>query len=150
MITVRDATRDDIPALLPQARAFADTFDAKTALWPGDTEAAQFLARFIEEQPVFVAETEDGTLVGFIMGMFAPHYFNQQILTLTELAWWVQPEHRGSRAALLLLQAFSDCGALHAEWTMLSLEESSQLNDRTLAKRGFRRVERSYLKEASV
>lgn len=146
-VTVRRAALADVPWLIPQARAFAESMGSTVPIWPGDEHAAEFLAQFIEHQHVFVAEMEDGEGVGFIMGMLTPHYFNGAIITLTELAWWVAPEHRGSRAGLYLLEAFSDYGREVATWTTLSLEENSPIHDRTMEKRGFHRVERVYLRE---
>jgi hypothetical protein len=97
--------------------------------------------------PCFIAE-RDGP-VGFVSGMLAAHPYNPALTVLTEMFWWVAPEARGSRAGLLLLDAFLAYGERNADWIIFTLEHHSPVNERTLTKRGFHLHERSYLYEVT-
>lgn len=132
-----------------QLREFAGSFGSSYSLWPGGPEAFAILKQMIGAGVFFVAETTEGEGVGFILGHLAPHYFNPTLFVLSELAWWVDPAHRGSRAGLLLLNAFIAEGERSAHWISFSLEAQSPVNERTLAKRGFRKYETAFLREVS-
>lgn len=96
--------------------------------------------------PCWFDRVERRTL-GLIGGQLAPHPFNPELLVLTELFWWVDPEHRGGRAGAMLLDAFTAYGEEHAHWILFTLEHESPVNDRCLTKRGFALKERCYLRE---
>lgn len=148
-VTVRRAVPGDVPWLLPQLREFADGFGSDYEMWPGDDDAELILRQMIGAAVFFVAVTEEGMGVGYIVGHLAPHYFNPRLFVLSELAWWVAPEHRGSRAGLLLLNAFLEVGDRSAHWVSFTLEAKSPVNERTLTRRGFTLYERAYLREVT-
>lgn len=79
--------------------------------------------------------------------MLGFHPYNPAIRVLTETFWWVTPNARGSRAGLMLLDAFTAYGERNADWIVFTLEHHSPVNERTLTKRGFHLHERSYLRE---
>lgn len=148
-ITVRPATGEDIPWMLDQLKAFDDFNDFPVQLFPEELKAIQVLDEIIAKHPVFVAE-QDAELLGFIAGVLTPHFFNQDVMVMTELLWWVQPEHRGTRAGLLLLNAFEDCGEREADVLIMTLEHKSPVNPKTLTRRGYLPCEHSYAKLARV
>lgn len=53
---------------------------------------------------LFVAEIE-GEVVGFVAGVSGALLGNGAVKTGTEVAWWIQPEHRGGSIAIKLLKA---------------------------------------------
>ena len=53
-----------------------------------------------------VAE-KDGRLVGMLLGYITEHYFGRDLIAL-DYMWFVDQEHRGSRAGVELLFAFQD------------------------------------------
>jgi hypothetical protein len=68
---------------------------------------------------------------------------------LSELFWWVSPEHRGGLAGARLLAHFIDYGEKNADWIQMTLEAGSPVNEHTLTRLGFQLYERSYLKEVA-
>ena len=74
-----------------------------------------------------------------------PHMFNQQVLTFTELVWWVPPEHRGTRAGLILLDAM-DKIAQSCDIAVFSTESNSPISSRALTKRGYVPQEQAFVK----
>lgn len=145
--TVRPATVQDIPWLLDELRKFSAFFGTRKPLFPEDEDKAlAVVSGLIGSQVFFVSETE-GQRSGFIAGILAPHGFNDEIIQLTEVFWWVSPEYRHTRAAAALYSEFMRVGKEQADWIVMTLEMSSPVNPALFEKRGFRLHERSYLLE---
>ena len=85
--------------------------------------------------------------VGFLVGSLIPHYFNPALIVLSQVLWWVNPEARMSRAPAALLDAYQALGRERAHWIQFSRQEHTPIRDASLARRGFRLVERTYLEE---
>lgn len=161
-VVVRPALLTDIDWLIVQLRAFSDFFSKEISLFPRDEGHARTqLGLLIQGHYCRIAEAQDNTAVlnpatgktlgepraGFIAAMVSPHWFNPEVITATEIFWWVSPEHRLSRAGGLLLSDYIEWGKKTAHWIALGLEENSPIKDETLAKRGFRLKEKSYILE---
>lgn len=56
------------------------------------------------DNPVVFAEVIVGK--GFIVGMIAPSFLHPGRLQCSELAWYVEPEYRGTTAALRLMRRY--------------------------------------------
>lgn len=147
-VTVRPAEGEDIPWLLDQLRAFDEFVQAGYNLFPDLETARAKVDELVSTQPFFVSES-DGELTGFICGYINYHFLNPALLVLTELFWWVIPEHRGTRAGALLYDAFMDVGMKEAHWIIMTLESNSPVKAETLTRRGFRHQETSYLMEVA-
>lgn len=94
----------------------------------------------------FVAKI-NGEPVGAIGGLVLPHVFNPKIICLTEIFWYVLPEYRNTRAGVLLLNEFTSRGNLIADETTLCLLHTSQVNIKSLNKRGYFLGEYAFRKE---
>lgn len=146
-LTVRPASTDDIDWLLVQLQAFAAFYGTKRDLFPTEAFAREACVRMVTMHLVLVADHPAVGPVGFISGYVVPHPYNPAIRMLSESFWWVEEEHRGSRAGMLLLNAFLDWGREHADWITFGLEANSPVGDEVLLKRGFRLQERNFLLE---
>ena len=148
MYRISPAQADDVTWLLAQLRDFDRFFGALHPLFPPDQQHAEvLLTTLIAEHPFLMAWEDGDTRVGFIAGSLAPHPYNPNLMLLSEMFWWVAPEHRGSRAGLLLLDAFIRVGRQTANWIVFTLEAKSPINPATLERRGFTLFERNYLLE---
>lgn len=150
-ILIRRARSDDIPWLIEQLRAFSAFFGTERPIFPTDQQRAeQFLEGLIFQHPFHVAHDWTHGRIGFIAGALAPHPYNQTIRQLTEMFWWVTPEHRRSRAGSMLLEAFVEEGKQRAHWIVMTLEHNSPVKDATLTKRGFKHMSRDFLLETGL
>lgn len=100
----------------------------------------------IKDRTAWVAFKED-IPVGALGSLLLPNVFNPELASLAEVFWYVLPEYRRGRAGLLLLDVFDECGKQRAYDSTLSLLDSSEVNDKTLARRGFYLAEKGYRKE---
>lgn len=143
---IRHSTADDLDWLMTELKEFANFFGSKHSLFGEEQYWRDGLLMLMRDHLVLVAEDENG-LAGLIAGIKTPHLFNPKILVLSETFWWVSPQRRTSRAGVLLLKAFMDYGKQNCDWTIITLEDESPINEKSLIKRGFRPKERSYLLE---
>jgi hypothetical protein len=147
MIIIRSANEQDTDWLLAELKKFSDSVGFKKPLYGEDEEYTRgTLQKVIQNQVVFIAEDGEVTQ-GFIMGILMPHLFNKGLLVLSELFWWVKPEHRGSRAGVALLRAFIAYGKEKADWITMALETGSPVNSEALLKRGFKHFETNFVLE---
>jgi N-acetylglutamate synthase-like GNAT family acetyltransferase len=152
MIHVREATFEDIPWILGELKKFATFMGTERTLFPTEEYATEKLKEVIESHVFCIAESynKEMTLassVGFIAGICGPHFFNPEIITLSELFWWVTPEWRNTRAGALLFSEFMHSGRVRANMIVMTLEEQSPVHEETLTRHGFKRYERNYVLE---
>lgn len=148
-VTVRRAEVDDVPWLMRELKAFAVYFDTVHSLYPDDEYARAGIYSMIKDHLVLIAERTGVGPVGFITGVIQPHFYNPQISVLVECWWWVVPNHRRSRAAILLLNEFVKWGKEHCDWITLCLTKKTPVLERQFIKRGFHEHERCYLLEVA-
>ena len=55
---------------------------------------------------IFVAEDVDRSLAGMLIAMKNPNIWDPSILVMNELAYWVNPESRGSSAGYKLIKTY--------------------------------------------
>lgn len=101
---VRPATREDIPRIVDMAlRFYPTTHYAKIA--DVTKESAAGLAIIAMESGVMLVAEKDGAVIGMACLVVGPFEFNVSVTMATELAWWIEPEHRGSTLALRMMEA---------------------------------------------
>lgn len=95
-MTIRDATVDDIPALLDMSRRFFEVsgYRSLTRYDPPSMERTVRCLLSDENGILLVAEPDHG-IVGMAGGMIYPLYFSRSHITGQELFWWVDPGNRG-------------------------------------------------------
>lgn len=155
-IRVRAAGENDLDWLMTQLHEFNAFAAHKRSLIEDDGYAMMALRQLVNEHVCFIAEDmqhatnplyEHRARLGFIAGYKTPHLFNPKIRVLTESFWWVAEEHRGSGAALALLNEFEAYGRRYCDWAIMTLEHHSPVNPRHLTRRGFLPREQSFLLE---
>jgi Acetyltransferase (GNAT) family len=103
-------------------------------LYDEDTQA-NLVYCSVKSRTCWVTEV-DGKLTGVIVSLPSPHIYNSKLMSLSELVWYVLPEHRNSRAALLLLNAFTK-ESDNYDVSSFSILPSSNVQLKALLKRGF-------------
>ena len=151
MITIRAATAVDRGAIIDLGLRFATSVPAFAAVVEGASSETlglflDVLADMGDKATILLAVADAGRIVGCLPICEAPRLF---VLTggniAEELAWWVEPEHRG-RAGLLLLTAAIDW-ARAKNLKMLKMGAPAGTQVGTLYERkGFLAVETAYLK----
>ena len=96
---------------------------------------------------VGVVALKDERIIGAIGGTYHNNLFNDTVIVLTELFWYVKPEFRGTNAGGRLFLEYEKAGYAGADYmTMTLLDTSVKSLDNGLKKRGFEQKERMYIK----
>lgn len=84
--------------------------------------------------------------VGFIAGQVTPFVFGPHYIA-SEIAWWINEEHRKDGAGAELLEAFEYWAKNVAGCTMITLTSLDPKVGKIYEKKGYKLYERAYMKE---
>lgn len=151
MVQVRRGTDKDVDALVEMGSRFF-TYSAFSRFVPFDENATKASLLLLTERGVVLVAEREGTIVGSLVGIMAPVWFNANATTATELAWWVDEAYRGSTAAFKLHRAFEEWakeqGATAIVMSDLIVNGVAH-TEKLFEKMGFTPVERSHVKGVS-
>lgn len=142
---IRIASEKDIPGILTLCEEF----------WKYTMYEEEFDAEHTESMVVLaldhglLAVLDVNGIVGFVAGVKSFLLGSTKALTGTELAWWVNPEHRKGRKGIDLMlfieNLAKDQGIKY--WNMVAMESSSpEIASKIYARLGYTKSETSYTK----
>ena len=122
---IRPATSDDVPRIVAMAERFypESGFLAIAPLDPSQVEGLVIIT--METGTMLVAE-KGGEVIGMAC-LHVDHFvFNLSAKIATEIAFWIEPEHRGGALAVRMLSAIEvACRAAGAHWVRMAALPSS-------------------------
>jgi len=116
---------------------------------PYKAGSAHFYIKAAYDQQLLIVAEKNQKLVGFAAGATAPLMGNSDYIVGTELAWWVQPEHRNSKLGHRLLKSLEQAAKVAGcdFWSMLYMESSMPGTIKKIYKQmGYKLQETTYLK----
>lgn len=91
----------------------------------------------------------DSTPIGTLIMLKHPYTLNHTLTALSPLLLYVHKDHRGSgRGFKMMLDKFEEHSA-EVDFSSIALGSFTEVNDASLAKRGYRVLEKMYYKEGS-
>ena len=149
-MTVRGAVFDDYEAIKRFMIDFANANPFKGLHNPHykDMYANRLIDKIRKNGVALVAE-KDGEIIGMLLAMVQGDIWLPIIKTMREVAWWVDPEHRGSSAGAKLLAEYTKVGDqlvdnnIISAYTITTLGMGDHLN---LQKRGWSPIETNFVK----
>lgn len=137
------ATIDDLPEVLEMSMKFM----ASTGYTEYSDE--QNIRNLIESivtgrQDQMIILLKPG--VGFVAGQATPFAFGPHYLA-SEIAWWINEEHRKDGAGAELLEAFEYWAKNVAGCTIITLTSLDDTVGKFYEKKGYKLYERAYMKE---
>lgn len=145
-INIRKAVEDDVLDCLMLFKQFH-----KESKLPYSWDAKKTQALFLQTLPMkeietFVAEI-DGDVVGFIVCQVMEPLFSSDKVS-TDIAWFVNKDHRNTSAGFRLMKAYEDWAVDHGIKFigMAYLERVSDLS-KYYEKKGYVKAETHYMKE---
>lgn len=109
---IRLATMADVERIADMAQAFYATTDYPALYGELTRTQALGLAIVLQEHGLILVAERDGQLIGMVAMQIDACLFNPATRTAHEIAYWIEPEHRGGRLAVRLRDATE--GALRA------------------------------------
>ena len=142
---IRKATHDDIFDLLVLARGFSKEAPAMHK-WDKDKTEAMLKTCLDNEATTILVMDHDGEVVGGIVGVIQPMFMSHTVIA-SELAWFVDPAHRG-RGAIKLVKAFETWAKEHgADYlTMADIRGIADLS-KLYERQGYQLTEAAYSKK---
>ena len=149
-MVVRGAVFDDYEAIKRFMIDFANANPFKGLHNPhyNDVYANRLIDKIRKNGVALVAE-KDGEIIGMLLAMVQGDIWLPIIKTMREVAWWVDPEHRGSSAGAKLLAEYTKVGDqlvdnnIISAYTITTLGMGDHLN---LQKRGWSPIETNFVK----
>lgn len=144
------ATPKDKHTVLKFAHNFYEQTEFSPSVQYNEAKVAELFEAYLEgglRQVLFLLLKVQEETVGMLVGFATETPFSYDKIA-SELAWWVEPEHRGNRKALDLIYAY-EAWALKIGCKHVSMSLLPALTDvsKTYERMGYKQTEISYLKE---
>jgi GNAT superfamily N-acetyltransferase len=148
--SIRQATPDDLDVLIGLGETFF-AYSPYSAEVNYDPESVRSTLISVMGNPgaiALVAE-HDGKIVGGMVGVMTVLWFNRNVAIATELAWWMDPDHRAGRVGLVLFRRFEAWAKEMGAQLLVMSDFGSEKNPRVsrlFEQLDLRCVERSHFK----
>lgn len=96
---IRTATREDIPRIVEMGLRFHRESTYRNHL-SSNPEQIGLLAEKVMTSGICLVSEQNGVVCGMIGVVLFPHFISGELIA-GEVAWWVEPEHRGSGLKLM-------------------------------------------------
>lgn len=109
-LQIREANKFDMPALLNMLHAYSLATPLEFLKFAWDAEYATKILTDSMAGRGLVLVAEKTEPIGMLVATINPSQWQLNKFLMTELAYWVQPEHRGSTAGYRLLKSYQQKG----------------------------------------
>lgn len=103
---IRLANKFDIPQLAEMLRHYRDSGNIKGLKVENEETGMKILTAIIVGMGVAIVSEKDNKLTGMLLAVKSPFMWDNSKLLLNEIAYWVEPEHRGSTAGYRLISKY--------------------------------------------
>lgn len=143
---IRQANKFDLPQLKQMLWNYHDSGSIRGLSVDDEETGMKILTVILVGGGLALVSEKDNKLTGMLLAVKSPFLWDNKKLIMNEIAYWVEPEHRGSTAGYRLLKEYvevcgdmKDSGKIH-NYTM------SQLSGQNLdySRFGFRPVEQTW------
>ena len=144
-LMIRAAEESDFPIILDMCEEFwqETAYDE-----PFDRQHTKLMVEMALDHGLLAVVDESG-VVGFVAGIKGPLMASPSVQAGTELAWWINPEHRKGRKGIDLMLFIENLAKNQGikYWNMISMESSKpEVANAIYAKLGYTVIETSWAK----
>lgn len=134
-MNIRLATEQDIPALIGMMKKYSQHSPINVLKTKqNEMYVLRLLASIIRGNGcAWIAEKNNNT-AGMLLSILVPNIWNPRVVSLQELAWWVEPEYRNTTAGYRLAQAYTKhANTLRSDgnieyWTISKMNNSPDID----------------------
>ena len=144
---IRAGKEKDMPDIVRMARDFWQHTQFKDEEY--QPEMVEGMAKACMDQGLMCVYESAGEVHGFACGIAGPLMANMDVISGTEMAWYVDPEHRGGKAGIGLLKELESMAKAAGckYWTMIFMQSSMPAQVEGMYKKmGYNLQETSYTK----
>jgi L-amino acid N-acyltransferase YncA len=109
-----------------------------------EVRARQILAQIFAGLGIVLVSEDDAGLTGMIIAIKNSNVWDEDVLVMNELAYWVEPEHRGTSAGYRLIKSYQEyCEELKAQGKIVAytISKMSTSPDLKYDRFGFEKIE---------
>lgn len=147
---IRQANKFDMEAIVRMLKAYRDKAPAQFLRDSSNQEHIEKLINNILAGAGFILlAIKDEDPVGMVVAAQHPNIWNPEVMQVSEIAFWVDEEHRGGKSAHRLLHAYiQQCEEWKQEKRIQFFSLSKMVNspDLSYEKFGFEKLEETWIK----
>jgi N-acetylglutamate synthase-like GNAT family acetyltransferase len=147
---IRQANKFDIPKIIEMLKNFRSVAPIEVLRQADDREYIEkLLSEIIIGSGFILLAEKDSEIIGMIIGGIIPNVWNPKVRQCSEIAYWVEPEFRGSTAAYRLLKSyFAECDKMMKSGKIQMYTMSKMINspDLNYQKFGLSKLEETWVK----
>jgi len=147
---IRQANKFDMEAIVRMLKAYRDKAPAQFLRDSSNQEHIEKLINNILAGAGFILlAIKDEDPVGMVVAAQHPNIWNPEVMQISEIAFWVDEEHRGGKSAHRLLHAYiQQCEEWKQENRIQFFSLSKMVNspDLSYEKFGFEKLEETWIK----
>lgn len=143
---IRKANKYDLPQLKQMLWNYHDSGNIKGLDITSEETGLRILSMILAGGGVAFVSEKDNTLTGMLLAVRTPFLWDNSKLIMNEIAYWVEPEHRGSSAGYRLLKEYVEfCDELK-DLNRISNYTISQMEGQELnySRFGFKPIEHTW------
>jgi GNAT superfamily N-acetyltransferase len=103
---IRQATKYDAKDIIEMLWHYHDSGNIDGLDVPDESTALKILTMILAGSGIALVAEKSTGLVGMLLAFKAPFLWDNSKYTMNEIAYWVEPEHRGSTAGYRLLAEY--------------------------------------------
>ena len=143
---IRKANKFDLPQLKQMLWNYHDSGNIKGLDITSEETGLRILSMILVGGGVALVSEKDNVLTGMLLAVRSPFLWDNTKTIMTEIAYWVEPEHRGSTAGYRLLKEYVEyCDELK-DLNKISNYTISQMEGQELnySRFGFKPIEHTW------
>jgi len=147
---IRKGNKFDIPFIVEMLKNYRDAAPLKVLNEANDKKyIEQLLFNFIVGSGFILLAEKDNVIIGIIIAGIIPNIWNPKVKQCSEIAYWVEPEFRGSTAGYRLLKSYiAECDKMMESGKIQMYTMSKMVNspDLKYEKFGLSKLEETWVK----
>jgi len=143
---IRHATKFDVPRLIEMLWHYHDSGSIDNLSVINDKSAMKILSVIIAGGGIALVSEKNNIITGMLLAICVPYLWDNTKLVMNEVAYWVEPEYRGSTAGYKLLKKYVElCDDMKDEGR-IQFYTMSQMNGQHLnyERFGFKPIEQTW------
>lgn len=129
---IRLANKFDIPQLADMLRNYRDSGSIKGLSVSNEETMFKILTAIISGLGVAIVSEKNNKLTGMLLAVKTPFMWDNSQLIMSEIAYWVEEEHRGSTAGYRLLSKYIEIADEMMQKQIIINYTMSQMQGQTL------------------
>jgi len=105
---IRLANKFDIPRIIEMLWDYHDSGNISNMEIEDDTTAKKILSTIVAGAGIALVSEKNKEITGMLLALCVPYLWDNSKLVMTEIAYWVDLDHRGSTAGYRLLKHYTE------------------------------------------